>query len=325
MNTVLVTGGAGYIGSHAAKALSRAGYRPVVLDDLSKGHEWAVKWGPFERGSTHDRGVLEWVFEQYRPSAVMHFAAFIEVGESVVDPGKYYFNNVGGALSLIAAACAHGIDKFVFSSTCAVHGLPTRIPITEDLPTEPINPYGRSKLMVEQMLADYGRAHGLRSAVLRYFNACGADPDGELGEDHDPESHLIPRALAAALGRGERLKLFGDDYDTPDGTCIRDYIHVVDLAEAHVTALRHLEAGGASVTLNLGTGIGLSVREIIDAVGRATGSSVPHDVAPRRPGDPPRLVADPSRAAEVLGWRARCSDIDTIITSALRWARRGEA
>lgn len=319
---VLVTGGAGYVGAHGCKALAAAGYRPVVLDNLVYGHEQAVQWGPFERGDIADRGRLDEVLETYRPSAVMHFAAFAYVGESVGDPGKYYRNNVGGTLTLLEAMRDHGIDKLVFSSTCATYGEPQAVPITEDEPQTPINPYGMSKLMVEQMLADFARAHGLRSTPLRYFNAAGASPDGEIGEAHDPETHLIPLALAAAAGQGPELTVFGDDYPTPDGTCIRDYIHVSDLADAHVRALHYLEEGGPSRAFNLGTGAGVSVREILDSVERVTGRAVPCRTGPRRPGDPPVLVADASRAKRDLGWQPRLSDIDTIIATAWKWHQR---
>ncbi len=320
--TILVTGGAGYVGAHACKALSQAGYRPVVYDNLVYGHEAAVRWGPFEQGDIADRARLDAVFERHQPAAVMHFAAFAYVGESVTDPGKYYRNNVCGTLTLLEAMLAHGVDKLVFSSTCATYGEPETVPITESEPQSPINPYGKSKLMVEQVLADFEAAHGLRSASLRYFNAAGASPDGEIGECHDPETHLIPLALDAAAGRGPELTLFGDDYPTPDGTCIRDYIHVGDLAEAHVRALGHLQEGKPTRAFNLGTGLGVSVREILGAVERVTGKAVPLRVGPRRPGDPPVLVADASRAQSELGWTTRLSDIDTIVETAWKWQQR---
>ena len=324
-NTVLVTGGAGYVGAHGCKALAAAGYRPVVYDNLVHGHEQAVQWGPLERGELADRGRLDALFEQYRPIAVMHFAAFAYVGESVADPGKYYRNNVGGSLSLIEAMVAHGVDKLVFSSTCATYGEPEQVPITEDERQRPINPYGKTKLMVEEMLADFEVAHGLLSARLRYFNAAGASPDGEIGEEHDPETHLIPLALAAAAGKGPELTVFGDDYPTPDGTCIRDYIHVGDLADAHVKALNRLIAGEGSRAYNLGTGSGVSVREILDAIARVTGREVPHRFGPRREGDPPVLVSDAGRAGAELGWRPSLSDIDTIIATAWAWQQRQAA
>ena len=322
---VLVTGGAGYVGAHGCKALSQAGYRPVVYDNLVHGHESAVRWGPFERGDIADRARLDAVFARHKPAAVMHFAAFTAVGESVADPGKYYRNNVAGTLGLLEAMVAHGVDRLVFSSTAATYGLPQRVPITEDEPNLPINPYGRSKLMVERMLFDFAAAHGLKSAIMRYFNAAGASPDGEIGEAHDPETHLIPLALDAAAGKGPALTVFGEDYPTPDGTCIRDYIHVGDLADAHVLALDWLGDGdgdadaGAARVFNLGVGFGVSVREILDAIARVTGRAVPHIIGQRRPGDPPVLIADPSRARRELGWKPRSSDIDTIVATAWRW------
>ena len=317
--TVLVTGGAGYVGAHGCKALAEAGYQPVVYENLVHGHEAAVRWGPLERGELSDRVRLDAVFGRYKPQAVMHFAAFTAVGESVADPGKYYRNNVAGSLSLFEATVAHGVGQLVFSSTAATYGLPARIPITEDEPNNPINPYGRSKLMVEQMLFDFERAHGLRSAIMRYFNAAGASPDGEIGETHDPETHLIPLALDAVAGKGSELTVFGTDYPTPDGTCIRDYIHVGDLADAHVRALDRLADGGATRAYNLGTGSGVSVREILDAAERITGRAVPHRFGPRREGDPPVLVSDASRARSELGWQSRMSDIDTIVATAWAW------
>ena len=322
--TVLVTGGAGYVGAHGCKALAEAGYQPVVYDNLVHGHEAAVRWGPLERGELSDRVRLDEVFGRYKPQAVMHFAAFTAVGESVADPGKYYRNNVAGSLSLFEATVAHGVGQLVFSSTAATYGLPARIPITEDEPNNPINPYGRSKLMVEQMLFDFERAHGLKSAIMRYFNAAGASPDGEIGEIHDPETHLIPLALDAIVGRGPALTVFGTDYPTPDGTCIRDYIHVGDLADAHVRALDRLADGAVTRAYNLGTGSGVSVREILDAAERITGRAVPHRFGPRREGDPPVLVSDASRARGELGWQPQMSDIDTIVATAWAWHQRDQ-
>jgi UDP-arabinose 4-epimerase len=319
MPTVLVTGGAGYVGSHACKALAGSGFEPVALDNLVAGHDWAVKWGPFEQGDIGDRECLDALIERHSPVAVMHFAAFAYVGESVRDPGKYYRNNVAGTLTLLEAMRDHGVRHFIFSSTCATYGVPDRIPIPEDAPQAPINPYGASKLMVERILADFDTAHALRSVSLRYFNAAGADPDGELGEVHDPETHLIPLALDAAAGCGPELTVFGDDYDTPDGTCIRDYVHVSDLAEAHVLALRRLQDSDFSDALNLGTGKGASVLEVIGAVERATGKPVPRAVGPRRAGDPPVLVSEASRAIEALGWKPAHSDLDTIVSTAWAW------
>lgn len=321
-SSILVTGGAGYIGSHACKALAGAGYAPVVLDDLSSGHEWAVKWGPLVRGTIHDAALLDDLFARHRFAGVLHFAAFIQVGESVADPAKYYLNNTLGALRLLEAARAHGCRAVVFSSTAAVYGTPDAVPIPVAAPLRPENPYGRSKLMVEQMLRDFDAAYGLRHAILRYFNAAGADPDGELGEEHSPETHLVPLAVLAALGKAPALKVFGDDWDTPDGTPLRDYIHVTDLAEAHVLALRHLLERDASLVCNLGTGQGHSVREIIDAVRRVGGHEVPHQMAARRAGDVARLVADVAGTAELLGWRPRITELDGIVESAWRWHAR---
>ncbi len=320
--TVLVTGGAGFVGAHACKALSRHGFQPVVYDNLGHGHETAVRWGPLEVGEISDRDRLDTVIARHRPSAIMHFAAFIAVGESVADPGKYYRNNVAGSLTLLEAARDHGIGAFVFSSTAAVYGLPDRVPIPETAPKQPINPYGETKLVVENMLRDFGAAHGLRSTALRYFNAAGADPDGEIGERHDPETHLIPLALDAVSGRGPPLTLYGEDYDTADGTCVRDYIHVADLAEAHVKALEALLGGAESGAFNLGTGQGFTVRQVLDAIERVTGRPVPHQVGPRRPGDPAALVSDPGRAMAELGWTPRLSDIDSIVSTAWAWHRK---
>jgi len=321
--SVLVTGGAGYIGSHACKALSQAGYTPVAYDNLVYGHREAVKWGPLVVGDTADRRALDAVFAEHRPIAVMHFAAYAYVGESVTDPAKYYTNNIGGSLNLLEAMRAAGCEALVFSSTCATYGEPKVMPIGEDHPQAPVNPYGRTKLLIEQAMQDYGRAYGLRSAALRYFNASGADPDGELGERHDPETHLIPRTLMAAAGQIERLDLFGDDYATPDGTCVRDYVHVTDLARAHVLALEHLLDRGESLALNLGTGRGTSVREVLAAVERVSGRSVPVRVLPRRAGDPPMLYADPRLAEQVLGFKTRFNDIGETIESAWRFHMHG--
>ena len=319
---VLVTGGAGYIGSHTCKALSLEGYLPVTYDNLVYGHDWAVKWGPFERGDILDRGRLSDVISHYKPAAVVHFAAFTYVGESVADPGKYYRNNVSGSLTLLEAARDHGIRRFVFSSTAAVYGIPDSIPIQENARQNPINPYGVSKQIVERMLIDFGAAHDIRSVALRYFNAAGADPDNETGEFHDPESHLIPLVLDAVSGRRPHITIFGTDYPTPDGTCIRDYIHVSDLADAHVKALQALERGSPSGACNLGNGRGFSVREVIDTVERVTGLSVPAKLGDRRPGDPARLISDASRARTELGWEPRIAELDQIISSAWAWHQR---
>lgn len=319
---ILVTGGAGYIGAHAAKTLAAHGYVPVTYDSLVHGHEWAVRWGPLERGDIADRERLDDVLGRHRPDAVMHFAAYAYVGESVGDPGKYYRNNVAGTLSLLEAVRDQGIERFVFSSTCATYGIPETLPITDQAPQRPINPYGRSKLMVEAMLADFGAAHGLRWTALRYFNAAGADPQSEIGEMHDPETHLIPLAIAAAAGDGPPLTVFGDDYDTPDGTCIRDYVHVSDLAEAHVLALAALDRGAAGEAYNLGTGHGFSICEVIQSVERVTGRPVPHRFGPRRKGDPAVLVSSAERARDALGWSPSHTEIDGIVATAWAWHQR---
>lgn len=313
---LVVTGGAGFIGSHTAKALSRAGFTPVVYDNLSTGHPDAVRWGPLVRGDIRDDERLGAVLDYYKPVAVVHFAAAAYVGESVVDPHKYYSNNVVGSATLIEACRRSGIDKLVFSSSCATYGIPPALPIRETTAQKPINPYGRTKLMIETMLADYAAAYGSTCACLRYFNAAGADTEGELAERHDPETHIIPLALMAAAGRGGRLSLNGADYDTPDGTCLRDYVHVSDLARAHVAAVEHLLSGGDSLAVNLGSGGATSIYEILAAVRRVTGHEVPFVVNARRPGDPPALVADIALARQRLDFEPLFSDIDTIIRSA---------
>jgi len=316
---VLVTGGAGYIGSHTCKALAAAGYTPVSLDNLVYGHRRAVRWGPLAEVDLADRAEIERVLREHDVRAVIHFAAFAYVGESMSDPGKYFRNNVVNTLNLLEAMGAAGVERIVFSSTCATYGIPARVPIAENDPQHPVNPYGESKLFVERALHWHGVAHGLRWMALRYFNAAGADPDAEIGEDHDPETHLVPLAIETALGRRAALQVMGTDYATPDGTAIRDYVHVTDLADAHVRALRHLEAGGASSALNLGTGKGHSVREVVAMVERVSGRPVEALDAPRRAGDPPVLVAAPGRAKELLGWQPRCSDLETIVRTAYRW------
>ena len=316
---VLVTGGAGYIGSHACKVLARAGYRPVVFDNLSRGHRAAVRWGSLVEGYLAERGKLAAALERHRVSVVMHFAAHAYVGESVTDPALYYANNLGGSLSLLEAMREAGVDKIVFSSTCATYGTPAEVPIRETIPQLPVNPYGETKLAIERALYWYGEAYGLRWVSLRYFNAAGADPESEIGERHEPETHLIPLVLEVALGERRHIDIYGTDYPTPDGTAIRDYIHVRDLAEAHLCALERLSAGGQSAALNLGTGRGHSVREVIRAAEAVSGKSVPCRETARRPGDPPVLVADPSLAAELLGWRAQVSDLETIVRTALAW------
>ncbi|HEY1298983.1 MAG TPA: UDP-glucose 4-epimerase GalE [Stellaceae bacterium] len=323
--SILVTGGAGYIGAQACKALARAGYLPVAFDNLSRGHREAVRWGPLVEGDLAEGGRLAAAFAEFRVAAVMHFAGYAYVGESIADPALYYRNNLGGSLSLLEAMQAAGIDRIVFSSTCATYGVPDKLPIDEEAPQHPVNPYGETKLAVERALRWYGEAYGLRSVSLRYFNAAGADCGGETGERHEPETHLVPLALDAALGHRPSIDIYGTDYPTPDGTAVRDYVHVEDLASAHLLALEHLAAGRQSVALNLGTGRGFSVREVIAAAERVSGRTVPWRAAPRRPGDPPVLVADPRRAGEVLGWRPRMSDLDTIMRTAFAWhSRRAE-
>jgi UDP-arabinose 4-epimerase len=322
MISILVAGGAGYIGSHACKALARAGFRPVAYDNLVHGHAAAVRWGPLVKGDIADRALLARTIRDYDIAAILHFAAFLEVGESVRLPLKYFQNNVAGSLGLIEAAVEAGVRHIVFSSTAAVFGTPRRVPIDEAHPKAPVNPYGASKLMVEQMLGWIEAAHGITHAILRYFNAAGADPDGEIGEDHHPETHLIPLVLQTALGKRPAIDIFGADWPTPDGTCIRDYIHVTDLADAHVKALQHLLGGGASLALNLGAGRGHSVREVIDTVARVTGRPVPSRETGRREGDPAILVADPTAAKAALGWAPTMSDLDPIVETAWRWTRR---
>ena len=355
-SSVLVTGGAGYVGSHACKALASAGYRPVVYDNLSRGHREAVRWGPLVEGDLHDLARLGEAIRTHQVSAVMHFAAFAYVGESVADlvldqrlaerysawphyistapeiayayvgesvadPELYYRNNIGGTLALLGAMRAAGVQRIVFSSTCAVYGVPEMLPIRETTAKVPLNPYGDTKLAIERALNWYAAAYGMRYMALRYFNAAGADPDGEIGEDHEPETHLIPLVLRAALGRGGPIEIYGTDYPTRDGSAVRDYIHVSDLADAHLRALGHLTAGGNSAALNLGTGSS-SVREVIAAVERVGGRKVPRREVGRRPGDPPELVADPALALAQLGWQPRHSDLDTIIATALAWETR---
>ncbi|MDX8513715.1 UDP-glucose 4-epimerase GalE [Mesorhizobium captivum] len=313
---VLVTGGAGFIGSHTCKLLSAAGYLPVVYDNLGRGNRKAVAWGPLVVGDIRDSEALQRAIGTYKPQAIVHFAALAYVGESVSEPAEYYATNVGGTIAVLDAARTNGIDKVIFSSSCATYGVPEALPVSETSPQKPISPYGRSKLMGEEIIGDYAAAYGMKYAILRYFNACGADPEGELGEWHTPETHLIPRVLMAASGMIAAIEVFGDDYETADGTCVRDYIHVSDLARAHLKALMHLEAGGASLSVNLGTGKGISIKEILEAVGRITSRPVPVAYKPRRPGDPAGLFADPSLARERLGFVAENSDIDTIVRTA---------
>jgi UDP-arabinose 4-epimerase len=317
--SVLVTGGAGYIGSHACKALARAGYLPVTYDNLVYGHPAAVKWGPLEEGNINDRLQLESVIQKYKPAAVMHFAAYAYVGESVENPAKYYHNNAVGTLILLEAMRNSNIDKIIFSSTCATYGMPEQIPIHEIHLQNPINPYGRSKLMIEWILQDFAAAYGLKFVSLRYFNAAGADPETEIGEDHNPETHLIPLVLDTALGKRNRLEIYGTDYDTPDGSCIRDYIHVSDLAEAHLLALEHLIGDGQSDVFNLGNGNGFSVRDVIETAIKITGKDVPFIESDRRPGDPSVLIGSSNKIRHALKWLPRYNSLDTIIETAWRW------
>ena len=319
---VLVTGAAGYVGSHACKALARRGLQPVGLDNLERAGLRKLPWGPLEVADTRDRDALDAILRRHRPEAVMHFAAYAYVGESVAEPGRYYQNNVLGTLTLLEALRDAAIGRFVFSSTCATYGIPDRVPIDEDHPQSPINPYGSSKLMVERILADFDRAHGLQSVALRYFNAAGADPDGEIGECHEPETHAIPLAIRAALGRHPSFQVFGTDYPTPDGSAIRDYVHVSDLADAHVRALEYLLAGGPSTALNLGTGQGHSVLQVVAAVEAETGQRVTLERAARRPGDPAVLVAAAGRARATLGWTPAFTDLREIVRTAVAWERR---
>jgi UDP-arabinose 4-epimerase len=318
MRPILVTGGAGFIGSHTCKALVAHGLQPIAFDNLSRGHREMVRWGPFVEGDILQPADLDQAFELYQPKSVVHFAALAYVGESVAQPLVYYQNNVSGLINVLDAMVRHGADTIVFSSSCTVYGIPDTLPIAETAPQRPISPYGRSKMMCEQILAHVAAAHPLRVALLRYFNACGADPDGALSERHDPETHLIPLAVDAASGRGPPLQIFGADYPTKDGTCERDFIHVSDLAAAHVAALRHIANGADILTLNLGTGRSYSILEIVSAIERVTRRQVPVIHAGRRPGDPPTLVADPSRAKRLLDFRPKYSDLEAIIETTWR-------
>jgi UDP-glucose 4-epimerase len=317
--TVLVTGGAGYIGSHACKALAHAGYLPVTYDDLSTGHSQAVKWGPLEEGSLHDRARLDAAIARHRPAAVMHFAARSDVGESARDPGKYWRDNVCGSLTLIEAMLAGGIDRLVFSSTCAVYGDQDGVTLDEGCETRPINSYASSKRAIEDMARDFGASHGLRTITFRYFNVAGADPESEVGEAHDPETHLVPLMLMAVAGKRPALTIHGTDYATPDGTCIRDYVHVWDLVTAHVLGLERLLRGAESRLYNLGTGSGFSVREVVDASRAVTNREVPVTEGLRRPGDAVRLVSGSTRAAEELGWSPERSTMRQMIGDAWAW------
>ena len=323
-NPILVTGGAGYIGAHACKALARAGYTPITYDNMVYGHAEAVKWGPLEEGDISDYARLEAVMRKYNPKAVMHFAAYAYVGESVEKPSKYYRNNVAGTLTLLESMRSCGIDKIIFSSTCATYGMPEQIPIPEDHRQNPINPYGRTKLMIEWILKDFAAAYDMEYVSLRYFNAAGADPNAEIGENHDPETHLIPLVLDVTSGKRAQIEIFGTDYDTPDGTCIRDYIHVADLADAHVLALKYLISGGNSDVFNLGNGSGFSVREVIAAALKITGCDIPCVESDRRPGDPAVLIGSSDRIKEKLVWRPLYDSLGAIIETAWRWHQKAD-
>jgi UDP-arabinose 4-epimerase len=317
--TILVTGGAGYIGSHTCKALALSGYTPITYDNLVFGNRWAVRWGALEVGDLNDYTRLNDVISYYRPDAIMHFASYAYVGESVLHPSKYYRNNVVGTLTLLDVMRENAINKIIFSSTCATYGVPDSVPIVEEHPQRPINPYGASKLMIERILKDFESAYGMQSVILRYFNAAGADPDGEIGEAHDPETHLIPLILDVAAGNSPAITVYGDDYNTPDGTCIRDYIHVSDLAQAHLLALQSLNNTGVSAAYNLGNAKGFSVNEVIAAAERVTERTIARKIGKRRDGDPSNLVGDASLAQKNLEWSPRFTDIEHIISSAWRW------
>ena len=317
--TILITGGAGYIGSHANKMLYEKGYDTVVFDNLVYGYKNFVQWGEFVLGDLADYDQLDMVFQHYSIDAVMHFAAYAYVGESVTNPEKYYYNNVVNTLNLLKAMRKHDVNQFIFSSSCATYGIPQKIPIPEDHPQHPINPYGQCKLIVENVLRDYADAYNLKYVSLRYFNAAGADPDGKIGEAHDPETHLIPLILDAASDQNKHISIFGTDYNTPDGTCIRDYIHVNDLAQAHILALNHLESGADSDVFNLGNGNGISVKEMIETARHVTGKTIQMIESPRRPGDPDSLVGSASKARKILGWRPQYTEIKDIIETAWNW------
>jgi UDP-glucose-4-epimerase GalE len=319
---VLVTGGAGYIGSHTCKLLAASGYRPVVLDDLRRGHRSAVRWGPLIEADCGDPAVLESVFSKFSIQAVIHFAAYAYVAESMRTPEMYFRNNVIGTMNLLDAMRKNGVETIVFSSSCATYGHPIVIPISEDHPQAPVNPYGESKLMVERLLHWYGECHALKWCALRYFNAGGADPDCDLGEDHHPEPHLLPCVLFAGAGREPAVEIYGTDYPTKDGTAVRDFVHVSDLAQAHLLATEFLLEGGVSGSFNLGTGVGHSVREVIAAAETVTGKKIRMIEKPRRSGDPPQLIANPRKAREALGWSPRFSDLDTILDTAWKWQSR---
>lgn len=319
MENILVVGGAGYIGSHMSKYLAERGYHPIVLDDLSNGHREAVKYGPFIEGSTSNSSLLEQIFTKYKISAVMHFAAYCYVGESVMKPAKYYQNNVANTINLLDVMIKKNITNFIFSSSCATYGEPTESPITEQHPQNPVNAYGRTKFMVEQLLSDFKNAYGFEYISFRYFNAAGADPECEIGEDHNPETHLIPIVLKTALGQRQEINIFGENYPTRDGTCIRDYIHINDLAQAHFLGLERLLKGLPGGTYNLGNGKGYSVKEVVDVSCAVTGQSIPFRIVEKRPGDPASLIGSSEKAMKELGWQPRFSDLRAIIETAWKW------
>ncbi len=319
---ILIVGGAGYIGSHVNKLLNESGYETIILDNLSYGHKEAVQWGTLEECDIKNIDDIDKIFTKYDIDAVMHFSSFIEVGESVTNPEKYYTNNVVNTMNLLKVMLKHNVKKFIFSSTCATYGVPQKIPLTEDHPQNPINPYGWTKLMVERILKDYDTAYGLKSIILRYFNASGADESGLIGENHNPESHLIPLILDAAIGKREDIKIYGTDYDTPDGTCIRDYIHVNDLADAHIKALEYLNENNTSNEFNLGNGKGFSVREVIESVKKVTGRQFKVSETPRREGDPAVLIGSAQKAKDLLGWNPQYVQIDQIVETAWNWHQK---
>ena len=319
---ILIVGGAGYIGSHINKELNRQGYKTIIFDNLSFGHPEFVKWGNFQKGDLGNIEEIRELFKKYPIDAVMHFAAFTYVGESVEDPQKYYLNNLRNTLNLLEVMLEEGVKYFVFSSTCATYGTPEAIPITENHPQKPINPYGKGKFMVEQILADYSQAYGFKYVSLRYFNAAGADPEAEIGELHQPETHLIPLILDVATGNRDKIQVYGTDYPTPDGTCIRDYIHVMDLADAHIKALKYLQKGGQSEVFNLGNGQGFSVKEVIETSQKVTGKKIRVEEVERRPGDPPVLVGSSSKAQKILNWHPQYDDLAVIIETAWKWHQK---
>lgn len=321
-NIILVTGGAGYIGSNVCKALSESGYTPVTYDNLCSGNKSAVNWGPFEQGDIRDRERLRAIIKKYKPEAVMHFAALIQVGQSVIDPAIYYHNNVYGSLCLLEEMREAGIKHIVCSSTAAVYGTPLSVPIPEDAPKLPINPYGQSKLMMENMISDYSNAYGTQYAVLRYFNAAGADTETEAGSAYKTDTHIIPLLMRVASGLLPEIKLFGEDYDTEDGTAVRDYIHITDLAQAHILALEHIMAGKGNLAVNIGNSTGYSVAQVIEAAKRITGKDIAVAKSPRRAGDPAVLIADSARAKNILNWKPAYSDLDTIVETAWKWRQK---